>query len=74
MSIEVSEDEIRRRIQQIETDSRFDRENPENVQVNAPLALQQAAMEARLNTLRWLLGEEGFAAGLEPLDEPETDA
>jgi hypothetical protein len=74
MSIEVSEEEIRRRIKQIEQDSRFDRENPANVQINAPLALQQATMEARLNTLKWLLGEESFGAGVEPLDEEDGEA
>jgi len=56
------------RLEQIENDSRWAPTNPANVQVNAPLALQQTSMEARHNTFRYLLGRDGFGGGLEPLE------
>lgn len=66
-----SREEIQRKIDQIENDDRWSYDSAD-VQTNAPLALQQTAMEARHQALKWVLGETGvFGGGLQPLEEGE---
>lgn len=60
-----TDDEIRDRIARVEADSRYDPADPATVTVNAPLALQQTSMEARVNALRWVLGESAWGGGEE---------
>lgn len=48
--------ELREQIAKIKSDERF-RLPPATVQVNAPLALLQVDMAAKVGTLRWVLGE-----------------
>jgi len=64
-------EELKYVIRQIEADSRWPGDDAAAlVQVNVPLALQQASMEARHSTLKWVLGEnESHGGGLEPLEE-----
>jgi hypothetical protein len=51
-----TDDEIRSEIKKIEADERFHYE-PANVEINAPLALEQVSMKARRRALRWVLGD-----------------
>lgn len=51
-------DEIKKKIEEIEGDERL-YYPAAKVQVNAPLALQQIAMKAKLEILKWILDEDG---------------
>lgn len=69
-----SEAAIRRMIEHIEADERH-RAKTAIVQVNAPLALIQVELGARLDALQWVLGERAHGGGSagslprEPADE-----
>jgi hypothetical protein len=51
-------EEIKKHIKEIEDDSRM--KGPRtNIQINAPLALIQLSMSTKLDTLKWVLGDDG---------------
>lgn len=54
----------------IEEDSRY-QASPANVQVNAPLALQQTSMSARHATLTWLLTGGQLGGGIEQMEDSD---
>ena len=49
-----TEKEIRKQIKSLEADDRY-RDEPAQVQVNAPLALIQVEMQAKIDALKWVL-------------------
>ena len=51
-----TEEEIRKKIKEIESDERYSYPTA-NVAVNAPLALIQLQMESEVRILKWVLGE-----------------
>lgn len=51
-----TEEEIQDKINEIQSDERFNYE-PANVLTNAPLALIQTDMEAKFKALNWVLGK-----------------
>jgi len=55
-----TEKEIRQYIKEIQEDSRYDVGNPATVEINAPLALIQCSMEAKVAVLKWVLGEQKY--------------
>lgn len=52
-----SKEEIEAKIADIEADSRYQdgQKRPATIDINAPLALIQLELEARLKTLKWVL-------------------
>jgi hypothetical protein len=52
--------QIKKRIAEIEADSRYKSGliHHANVNINAPLALVQVSLETELRTLRWVLNDE----------------
>ncbi len=52
-----TEKEIKKRITEIEADSRYQSglKSPANVIINAPLALIQVSFEAEIKALRWVI-------------------
>jgi hypothetical protein len=57
-----TEAEIKKRIQEIEADSRYPHEAKDcaKVVINAPLALIQTDMKAEIRALKWVLREGGI--------------
>ncbi len=55
-----TKEEIKKRLQEIEADERYQAgcKHPARVDINAPLALIQMGMEAEHAALTWVLGEE----------------
>lgn len=54
-----SEEEIREELEELRDDERLTEYGPANVRVNAPLALHQAAGEAKMSVLEWVLEDGG---------------
>lgn len=59
MTTRPTDETIRLRISEIEDDPRFQsgRKHPATIDINAPLALVQIALENEWRALRWVLGE-----------------
>jgi hypothetical protein len=55
-----SEEEIKKRIAEIEADSRYKDglKHPATVDINAPLALIQLSFETERRALKWVLGKK----------------
>lgn len=52
-----TEEEMEKRLSEINSDSRL-RGKPATIQINAPLALIQLALETERDTLKWVLDKE----------------
>lgn len=52
-----TKEQIEQQLKALESDERL-KEEPALVQINAPLALIQVSIKAKIQTLRWVLKEE----------------